>query len=90
MKKLIIFLVTSILLFVSFLSCERILEQDADAKIILVSGYDEEGPNGIDARTKKMIKGYITKPIGMAKLSTQLAQILEQDIPSPQMGDVGD
>jgi len=73
------------------LSCaESVLDHDPDAKIVIISGYDVDGPTGIAEEKKRLIKGYITKPIGMAKLSTQLARILEQDIPSPQMGDVGD
>jgi PAS domain S-box-containing protein len=55
---------------------ERILEKDPGAKIILVSGYDEEGPNGIDARTKNMIKGYITKPADSFALSRILNRVI--------------
>ncbi|MFC1884442.1 PAS domain S-box protein [Thermodesulfobacteriota bacterium] len=53
----------------------RIIEKDPDAKIILVSGYDEKGPNGIDPRTKELIKGYLTKPVDAAELIRVLTRI---------------
>jgi PAS domain S-box-containing protein len=56
---------------------EKILEFDPEAKIIMVSGYDEEGPNGIDDRIAKAIKGYLTKPINMAQLTTLMADLLK-------------
>jgi CheY-like chemotaxis protein len=54
-----------------------IIEKDPDAKIILVSGYDEKGPNGIDPRTKELIKGYLTKPVDAAELIRLLARIFD-------------
>ena len=60
------------------LSCaERIIEYDPDAKIVIISGYDVDGPSGIADDKKRLIKGYLTKPIGMEKLSTQLARVLK-------------
>ena len=49
---------------------------DPDAKIIIMSGYEADGPSGIDGEEKKLLKGYITKPIDMGKLSRLLADIL--------------
>jgi PAS domain S-box-containing protein len=58
-------------------SCtEKIMNYDPNAKIVIISGYDENGPSGIDGEIKRLIKGYLTKPIEMAKLSRELAQIL--------------
>ncbi len=58
-------------------SCsEKIMDYDPNAKIIIISGYDEDGPSGIDEEKKRLIKGYLTKPIEMARLSEELAQVL--------------
>lgn len=60
------------------LSCaESVLDYDPDAKIVIISGYDADGPTGMAEEKKGLIKGYLTKPIGMAKLSNQLAKVLE-------------
>ncbi len=56
---------------------QRILDYDPGSKIILISGYDEKGPNGIDEKTRTSIKGYITKPIDIAELSQVLVQVFE-------------
>jgi CheY-like chemotaxis protein len=53
---------------------ERMIENDPSVKIIIVSGYDETGPDSIDARSRQMIKGYLTKPVNMSELSIALAQ----------------
>jgi len=59
------------------LTCsEKIMDYDPNAKILIISGYDEDGPSGMTEEKKRLIKGYLTKPIEMAKLSTQLAQLL--------------
>ena len=57
---------------------ERILEQDPAAKILLISGYDEDGPDGIDFPTKEVIKGYLTKPLEMEELSRFLNRLLNE------------
>ena len=54
---------------------ERIIEYDPGARIVLVSGYDEDGPDGIDAKTKGLIKGYLTKPIDMEELGRMLGRL---------------
>jgi CheY-like chemotaxis protein len=56
---------------------KNILRYDTDAVIVLISGYEEDGPNGIDERTRAMIKAYLTKPIKIAELSQTLAKVLE-------------
>jgi len=58
------------------ISCAKeIVDQDADAKIVIISGYDKDESSGIAG--KEPIKGYLTKPISMKNLSNLLAQILE-------------
>jgi CheY-like chemotaxis protein len=58
-------------------TCARkIVEKDPDARIIMVSGYEESGPNGIDESTKRLIKGYITKPCGIGELSQAISRAL--------------
>jgi len=58
------------------ISCaEKIVENDLDAKIVVLSGYDEDGTSGIDKDKKRFIKAYLTKPIDIAELSTILARI---------------
>jgi len=51
------------------LSCgQKIMERHPNAKIVIISGYDEDGPLGLTKEQKKFIKGYLTKPIDMDKL----------------------
>ena len=54
---------------------EKILEFDPYANIVVVSGYDEEGVNGLDQKAKALIKGYITKPLDIEELSNILAKV---------------
>ncbi|MBW1910787.1 MAG: PAS domain S-box protein [Deltaproteobacteria bacterium] len=56
---------------------EKILEYDSEARILMFSGYDETGPNGIDDKTGAAIKGYLTKPISMVQLTPLLADLLK-------------
>jgi signal transduction histidine kinase/ActR/RegA family two-component response regulator len=59
------------------ITCARkIVEKDPDARIIMVSGYEESGPNGIDESAKSLIKGYVTKPCGMGELSQAISRAL--------------
>ena len=55
---------------------ELIMEHEPGAKIVLLSGYDEHGPDGIDDKTRAFIKGYLTKPIDMGELSLLLSRLL--------------
>ena len=60
------------------ISCgEKIMEFDPNAKIVIISGYDEHGPVALDSERKKFIRGYLTKPIDMNELSSMLAQLFE-------------
>ena len=60
------------------LTCMRkIYESDKTARFILISGYDEEGPNGIDPGSREMISGYLTKPLDIIELSRLLSETLK-------------
>lgn len=50
---------------------------DPDAKVVIISGYENSGHDGIDEDVKKMIKGYLVKPCGAAELSRMISQVLE-------------
>lgn len=59
------------------ISCIReIVRLDGNAKIVIVSGYESSGPNGIDEDVKSMIMGYLIKPCGLEELSLVLSEIL--------------
>jgi PAS domain S-box-containing protein len=61
------------------ITCLReIIKMDPDARIVIVSGYEEFGPNGIDESVKGLIKGYLTKPCGMDELGRMLSSVLEE------------
>jgi len=60
------------------ISCAaKIMDYDPNAKIVIISGYDEHGTFALDEEGKRLIKGYLTKPIDMTELSTLLARLLE-------------
>jgi CheY-like chemotaxis protein len=58
------------------IAAAKIMDLNPDAKIIILSGYEADGPSGIDEGKMKLLKGYITKPIDMGKLSRLLSDIL--------------
>lgn len=58
---------------------EKILAEDGQAKIVIISGYDPEGPDGLDDHSRKLIKGYLTKPIEARHLSRMMKQVLSED-----------
>ncbi len=57
---------------------KKIMEMDPKARIVIISGYQETGANGIDDNVRSLIKGYLTKPCGAEKLSLMLSQVLEE------------
>lgn len=60
------------------LTCaEKIIDRDPDAKILIMSGYDEDESSGMAEEKKKLLKGYLTKPINIKNLSTHLIQLFE-------------
>ena len=54
---------------------KKIIEYDPAARIIFVSGYDDEGPDGIDDSVKAFIKDYIIKPVNVRELSQKLKEL---------------
>jgi PAS domain S-box-containing protein len=54
---------------------KKILEYDPKAKIILISGYVDRGPNGIDPQIKSLLKGYLTKPFQLKELDDVFTRI---------------
>jgi signal transduction histidine kinase/DNA-binding response OmpR family regulator len=59
---------------------EKIIHYDPAAKIVVVSGYEADDPNSLDEQKKKIIKGFLTKPIDMVELSFILAQLFNRDV----------
>jgi PAS domain S-box-containing protein len=60
------------------ISCiKKILNYDQNAKISIISGYEQNGIGGLSKRIKENVKGYLVKPIEMAELSTLLAEMIK-------------
>jgi signal transduction histidine kinase/ActR/RegA family two-component response regulator/pSer/pThr/pTyr-binding forkhead associated (FHA) protein len=59
----------------------KLMKIDPKARIIIISGYEESGPDGIEKDVKSLIMGYLTKPFKVEQLSRALAQALENDNP---------
>ena len=60
------------------LTCaEKIMDHDHNAKILIMSGYDEDESSDMAEEKKKLLKGYLTKPINMKKLNTYLFQLFQ-------------
>jgi PAS domain S-box-containing protein len=55
---------------------EAILSIDPDARIILLSGYEDAGDEGIDASVRRYIKAYLTKPVDISDLSRVLSEVI--------------
>jgi signal transduction histidine kinase len=55
---------------------KEIMKIDPKAKTIIVSGYEESGPDGVDENVKPLINGYLTKPFGLIELSRTLSRVL--------------
>jgi PAS domain S-box-containing protein len=59
---------------------QRILDLDAEARIVMFSGYEPSQRKLPDLLERKLVKGYLTKPADIAELSQFLAKVLhEQD-----------
>jgi DNA-binding NtrC family response regulator len=56
---------------------KELIKMDPNANIIIVSGYDGSGPDGIDEDVKRLIKGYLTKPFKLEELSSAINKALE-------------
>jgi signal transduction histidine kinase/CheY-like chemotaxis protein len=60
------------------ISCIReIRNADPNARIIIISGYENSGADGIDEDVKGMIKGYLLKPCGAVELSRMISSALK-------------
>jgi CheY-like chemotaxis protein len=57
----------------------KVTEIDPKARIIIISGYEETGPDVIDADVKNLIMSYLTKPFKVEELSRALALALKND-----------
>jgi PAS domain S-box-containing protein len=55
----------------------EILKYDPNAKISIISGYEQSAVNGLNNRIKESIKGYLVKPVDMTDLSALLAGMLK-------------
>jgi len=56
---------------------EKIVEMDPQASIVIISGYNDSGPDGIDEKIKGLIKGYLTKPFKADELSDVISRALQ-------------
>ena len=57
---------------------EEILNYDPAANISIISGYEEEGINGLSKEIKKSIKDYRAKPLGLSDLSELLTGMFKE------------
>jgi CheY-like chemotaxis protein len=55
---------------------KKIMENDPNAKILIISGYDPGSSQQIDRNAWKWIKEYLTKPVDMIELSHVLGRVL--------------
>ena len=57
-------------------AARQILEFDPEAKVVLLSGFDASGYDGIEPNLLKQIKAYLTKPIQIKELSRVLSGVI--------------
>jgi signal transduction histidine kinase/DNA-binding response OmpR family regulator len=57
---------------------EEILNHDPAANISIITGYEQEGIDGLSEKTRQSIKYIRTKPLGLVDLSELLAGMLEE------------
>ena len=61
------------------LACaERILDLKPDVKIVILSGYEEGGPDDGNRELRSRIHGYLIKPVGIFELGHQLQKMLKE------------
>ena len=56
----------------------RILESDPAARIVILSGCDPKDQGLPEMLSRNLIKGVLTKPVGISELSCFLAEVLEK------------
>lgn len=59
---------------------KEILKMDPNARVVIISGYEDSGKHEIDEVVKHMIKGYMTKPCGIKELSLAIGKALEPSV----------
>jgi CheY-like chemotaxis protein len=57
-------------------AAQQILDFDPDAKVVLLSGRDACGQDGIEPSVLNRIKAYLTKPIQIKELSQVLSYVI--------------
>jgi CheY-like chemotaxis protein len=57
---------------------EEILKYDPAANISIISGYEQEGIDGLSEKARQSIKYIRTKPLGLVDLSELLAGMLKE------------
>ncbi len=57
-------------------AARHILSIDPKAKVVLLSGYDPSGYDGIEPKLMKQIRAYLTKPIQLKELSQVLSKVI--------------
>ena len=57
-------------------AARQILKIDPKAKVVLLSGYDPTGYDGIEPQLLKQIRAYLTKPIQLKELSQVLSKVI--------------
>ena len=61
------------------IACARkIIAKDPKAKIIIISGYEDSGPRGIDEEARNWIAGYLVKPCNVDELGHMISRALEK------------
>ena len=61
------------------ISCARkIIARDPKAKIIIISGYEDSGPHGIDEEARNWVAGYLVKPCNVDELGHVISKALEK------------
>lgn len=57
---------------------EELLNKDPEANVVVISGYDPDGPDGLDESGKRKVRGFLKKPVDIRELSAMLQKILQQ------------
>ena len=55
---------------------DKILDMDSHAKIVMMSGYDDMGPDALPDHVREKIAGYLSKPVELAALTRAIHKAL--------------
>lgn len=59
------------------LSCvQEMIRLDPNARVMIISGYHDVGPDGIDDDMRQAIRGYLVKPFNIEELARAISQAL--------------